>query len=99
VKGGCTRLRTFTTDVKKDFTIAAGVRESAKGRVAFSGGVPALAVVGPSGTVEDVYPHDRAGRFVAILAALNDNPRIFRWAKAAAEINRSIKNVTAIYET
>src|SRR5713101_57319 len=29
-------------------------------------GVPALAVVGPSGTVEDVYPHDRAGKLVTI---------------------------------
>lgn len=32
----------------------------------FGRGAPALAVVGPSGTVEDVYPHDRAGKFVTI---------------------------------
>jgi hypothetical protein len=32
----------------------------------FGRGVPALAVVGPSGTVEDVYPHDRAGKVVTI---------------------------------
>src|SRR5262249_29187336 len=33
----------------------------------FGRGVPALTVAGPSGTVEDVYPHDRAGKLVTIL--------------------------------
>jgi hypothetical protein len=32
----------------------------------FGRGVPALAVVGPSGAVEDIYPHDRAGKVVTI---------------------------------
>jgi hypothetical protein len=32
----------------------------------FGQGVPALVVVRPSGTVEDVYPHERAGKLVTI---------------------------------
>lgn len=33
------------------------------------------------------------------LADWNDNPRPFRWTKSAAQIKRSLRNVTAIYET
>ncbi len=32
----------------------------------FGRGVPGLVVVGPSGAVEDVYPHERAGALVTI---------------------------------
>jgi hypothetical protein len=32
----------------------------------FGRGVPGLVVVGPSGTVEDIYPHERAGEIVTI---------------------------------
>jgi len=32
----------------------------------FGRGVPGLVVVGPSGTVEDVYPHERTGELVTI---------------------------------
>ena len=32
----------------------------------FGRGVPGVVVVGPSGTVEDVYPHERAGELVTI---------------------------------
>jgi len=32
----------------------------------FGRGVPGLVVVGPSGTVEDLYPHERAGKLITI---------------------------------
>ncbi len=49
------------------------------------------------GTFDSVGRLERA--IMRWLADWNDHPKPFRWTKSAADIKRSLKNVTAIYET
>jgi len=49
------------------------------------------------GSFDSVKSLERA--IVRYLADWNQNPRPFRWTKSAADIKRSLKHVTAIYDT
>src|SRR5713101_2588691 len=59
----------------------------------FGRGVPGLVVVGPSGTVEDLYPHERAGKHPLGAPTVDERPSLE--SNDAPEGER--KTVTALF--